>query len=516
MRRRFIVFSSILFLFLFLLGSVAFIFLMGRILHDSAGHELTKIVDIERHKLGASVNSDIAITLKMATSPLIQQYFLNPNDTNAKKLAFEDIEGYRQIFSSGTLFWVNDADKVFYLNSKEAYIVDPDDPELYWYNMTLYDTERYNFNIDYDPNLKVTNIWINAPVFDSNRKPLGILGTGIYLSDFINAIYRDYSGNAELYFFNTAGEVTGARDIDYVVNKISIDKKLGKIGEEVLAEMKVLKAGEIKYFETEDRTAVVALGSIPALNWYIVAVREFTVGDSLRTGMTVLFAVMMFVIFSIFVVFNIFVARLLEPLHHIVQEVSQISGDLDLKRHSKDEIETLGEFLNMTIIDQLTGIYNRRFFDGNIKKIIKSQSRTGGKLSVLLIDIDFFKNYNDTYGHEKGDECLRDVAQILSANLPREEDFVARYGGEEFAVVLLNTDENGARIIAEKLLEKVRERRIPHKNSEAADIVTVSIGVTTGSVEHSQKGSIYLRRADKALYESKNNGRNKCTFVSLQ
>jgi len=515
MKRRFMVFSSMLFLLIFVLGSAAFIFLMGRMLHDSAGHELMKTIELKRHQLEASVNSDIAIALKMAASPLIKQFFLNPSDSGLRQLAFEDIEGYRRIFSSGSLFWVNDEEKIFWLDGKAAYQVDPDDPALYWYNMTMYETEKYNFNIDYDPNLKVTNIWVNAPVFDDNRKPLGILGTGMHISDFVNVLYEDYSGEAALYFFNEAGEITGAGDIDYVRNKIGIYKKLGKNGEEIFAAAKKLNIGEIKYFETEDKKTVVALGSIPALSWYVVAVRSFTTIDSLKTSMTVLFAVMMFVIFSVFVVFNMFVARLLEPLYNIVRDITQISLDWDLKQHNQGEIETLGEFLNMTIIDSLTGIYNRRYFDGNMKKIIKSLSRTGGKLSVLLIDIDFFKNYNDAYGHEMGDNCLREVVEVLSQNLPRTEDFIARYGGEEFTVVLPNTDEKGAQLVADKLLKKMRERNLPHKKSTTADIVTISIGGTTGTVKHSQSGSDYFRKADMALYKSKHNGRNQYTFESL-
>jgi diguanylate cyclase (GGDEF)-like protein len=176
----------------------------------------------------------------------------------------------------------------------------------------------------------------------------------------------------------------------------------------------------------------------------------------------------------------------------------------------------LGEFLNMTIIDPLTEIYNRRFFDGNMNKIIKSLSRTGSKLSLLMIDIDFFKKYNDTYGHDMGDNCLRKVAAVFFKSIIREEDFVARYGGEEFVVVLPNTDENGMARIAEKLLRNIRECNIPHKNSSVANFITVSIGGTTGIVKYSQNESDYVKRADTALYQSKQNGRNQFNFIPLE
>jgi diguanylate cyclase (GGDEF)-like protein len=150
--------------------------------------------------------------------------------------------------------------------------------------------------------------------------------------------------------------------------------------------------------------------------------------------------------------------------------------------------------------------------DGSFKKIIKTLSRTKEKLSVLMMDIDFFKKYNDTYGHEAGDTCLKMVSNALSQCISRPDDFIARYGGEEFVVILPNTDEEGARIIAEKLLEKMRECNIPHEKNDAAAHVTISIGGTCGIVEYTQTESEYIKRADEALYMSKQSGRNRYTF----
>jgi diguanylate cyclase (GGDEF)-like protein len=165
--------------------------------------------------------------------------------------------------------------------------------------------------------------------------------------------------------------------------------------------------------------------------------------------------------------------------------------------------------------DALTGIYNRRYFDENLSRLIKSMSRSGDVLSLMMVDIDHFKNYNDTYGHSEGDECLKIIAKTLSKSVARANDFVARYGGEEFAVVLPNTDENGARVIANRLLENIRNCRIPHEKSDVSDHVTVSIGVTTGRTKHTREKDDYIKRADEMLYMSKRNGRNRYTFEEL-
>jgi len=219
----------------------------------------------------------------------------------------------------------------------------------------------------------------------------------------------------------------------------------------------------------------------------------------------------------IIAVINIFIEVTLEPLNRIIKKINNTFADLDLKsdedKLQKSEVESLDDFLHLTIIDQLTGIYNRRYLDGSLTKIIKLHSRTDGSLSVLMIDIDHFKKYNDTYGHDAGDSCLRTVAGALSKCVIREEDFVARYGGEEFAVILPNTDEKGAQLIAERMLEKMRECNIPHKANDVAAYVTISIGGTTNIINYLQHGSDYIKAADKALYESKKNGRNRYTFL---
>jgi len=167
--------------------------------------------------------------------------------------------------------------------------------------------------------------------------------------------------------------------------------------------------------------------------------------------------------------------------------------------------------------DALTGIYNRRYMEDNLERVIKSMVRSGGGLlSVLMIDMDFFKKYNDAYGQGQGDTCLKSVAKAIAATVMRPDDFVARYDGEEFVVVLPNTDENGACVMADKILESVRACGIPHKKSKVADYVTVSIGVTTVHIDLVCDGGDYIKRADEALYMAKGSGRNKYAYLAIK
>jgi diguanylate cyclase (GGDEF)-like protein len=178
-----------------------------------------------------------------------------------------------------------------------------------------------------------------------------------------------------------------------------------------------------------------------------------------------------------------------------------------------------GDYFDLTgkvNVDALTGLYNRRYMEDRMKRLMNTITRTssGGHLSVLMMDVDNFKKYNDTYGHAMGDDCLKAVAEALAASITRTDDFVARYGGEEFTVVLPNTGEDGARKIADAILENVRAKNVPHEKNEAG-IVTISIGVTSGYVTQPQDGTDYIKRADEALYMSKQNGRNRYTYVNF-
>ncbi len=174
------------------------------------------------------------------------------------------------------------------------------------------------------------------------------------------------------------------------------------------------------------------------------------------------------------------------------------------------------KLLDKINIDPLTNIGNRRFLEKNLTRYIKTLSRSGGFLTVMMVDIDFFKLFNDTYGHTVGDECLKKVAKAIEASVDRAEDITARYGGEEFTVVLPNTDKPGSIIVAQRIVDNIKALKIPHENSHAAPVVTVSVGVTGTVPVYGYSVTNYIKRADDALYLSKNNGRNQFTFVDFE
>lgn len=162
----------------------------------------------------------------------------------------------------------------------------------------------------------------------------------------------------------------------------------------------------------------------------------------------------------------------------------------------------------MSSIDSLTGLYNRRYFNENYQKEWLSANRSQTSLAALMLDIDNFKKYNDTYGHLQGDKCLKSVAEAIRKAVTRPRDIVARYGGEEFVIILTETDASGALYIAEQAHTNVRELAIEHSASSSGQIVSISIGVAAMIPFNKNRPEELLNMADEALYRSKSNGRN--------
>jgi diguanylate cyclase (GGDEF)-like protein len=190
-----------------------------------------------------------------------------------------------------------------------------------------------------------------------------------------------------------------------------------------------------------------------------------------------------------------------KPFHPPVI-LARVATHLELKAKS-DKLEQLAS------IDGLTNVYNRRRFDEALKHEWKRSLRSQAPLSLIMIDIDFFKLFNDTYGHAIGDQCLKDVACVLRNCLKRPSDIIARYGGEEFAALLPETDREGVELAAKNMRNDVETLTFPDKDSN----VTISLGVATAFGDSRiDSPEALLEAADKALYVSKKNGRNMVTL----
>jgi len=205
---------------------------------------------------------------------------------------------------------------------------------------------------------------------------------------------------------------------------------------------------------------------------------------------------------------------LLDRLSH---EKNDLEILLDTTTSHSDRIETLMYDKALSLarevtIDGMTQIANRRAFDQRLATEWQRLAREKMPIAILLCDVDFFKRFNDRYGHPAGDDCLRAVAKSIEACIRRPADLAARYGGEEFAVILPNTDRDGATFIAEKVCQAVNKLEIPHEASYVGGFVSISIGIASILPERQVSPRSLIESADKALYLAKDQGRNRVVF----
>jgi len=201
---------------------------------------------------------------------------------------------------------------------------------------------------------------------------------------------------------------------------------------------------------------------------------------------------------------------------HVVRkengEVDSLIGFMfDISERKKTEQELIKlqkELEELSFKDGLTGVANRRMFDSVIETEWLKARQNKQPLSLIIIDIDFFKEYNDFYGHLQGDDCLKQVAETLNNVKARSRDFFGRFGGEEFIMLLPEADENAAWSIAERCRQALFKKQIPHEQSKVSQLLTISLGVSTMIPSQDDEHNELISRADKQLYQAKQKGRN--------
>jgi diguanylate cyclase (GGDEF)-like protein/PAS domain S-box-containing protein len=194
--------------------------------------------------------------------------------------------------------------------------------------------------------------------------------------------------------------------------------------------------------------------------------------------------------------------------HGKLLAVVETLRDMSSHKLAQTELERLASH------DGLTGVVNRRGFDEKLHTEWSRSCREALPMALIMIDVDHFKRFNDHYGHQAGDECLKKIAAALAQSVLRPFDVVARYGGEEFAVILPSIDEVGASLVAQRILQAVAALAIPHDAAENDEYVTVSVGVAAALSLQGERSEQLIAAADRALYQAKHTGRNRIVLHS--
>lgn len=323
----------------------------------------------------ANMSEQLTLVRQMVKSPSIVKYLVNPKDENVKPAAWNDFLAFQDSFLSKSLYWTSDSDLEFWSGMKYSYTVNPSAPSDYWYNMTLYETEEYNFNINYNDALKSTSLWVNAVVRD-NGKPVGMVGTGIPLQQFIDLMYKDLDDGIVMYLYNDKDEITGAADSSILKDKLSIYDKLP-----------FLKKIDSKPTSIKFESSVAGeylLAPLELVNWHIVQYAPFTTAKLLKYSL-VPFASITGLIVLIYFLF-ITILRIVSRLRVLKNAVSELSsGNADLTKR----VEVNGGGSSFKVFDELVDEENKflqKFQDiiGTVKKSEKRLSTVGEAMTASI------------------------------------------------------------------------------------------------------------------------------------
>jgi len=492
--------------------------------------------------LGAHINKEIGLMSVAAKSDIFIEWLIDEFDETKKARAFELLSGIvGHLYSYNMYIGVKSS-----LNEYRAEItstagniapialLSENEPTDAWFFKCLNYENNYMITVDIDHIMQRKRVWVNYRV-EKAGVPLGVICTGMEFSHIAGEIFSQYENNNmrgliidndgtilmdsslmddtgflhSIYTTTLREEFTDPFIISTIEEQLSKSRAYRSQTSE--SNVTYISSGQYRFMTT---------APVKHTNWTVVILSNtatlFSTSYFIPIMITICILLIAFAVISSIAGYRI----LFKPLQKLDDSLSQLNetgSENVFGTEREDELghlsNTIQDLFNKANIDPLTGLYNRRYMDSSVERILGLLSRSEGMLSVLMIDIDHFKKFNDTYGHDAGDKCLQSVAHALSYTVSRVNDIVVRYGGEEFAIILPNTDSNGACLFADRLLQNVLELQISHEKNDASPYVTISIGVTTGKVDYRQDLNMYLKKADEALYTSKETGRNKYTYI---
>ncbi len=340
-KTKFQIFSGV-FIALVLLISVSLIVFGSRRMFNKEAHEyLLNTEEVKTLQLESDLGMQLTLVKQMAKSPSIIKYMENPEDASLRSIAFDDLREYSSSFLGENIFWVSAADHKFYSDMEYLYTLDPDASDQYWFNMTMYRTDSYNFNINYNAALGSLFLWINAVVRNADYEPVGVAGTKIPLDNVFDSVFLGLKDSDVLYLYNEDGEVTGSLNKSDVEDKVYIDQLLPELdGQELIKDVPQpfsTKNGEYFFYP------------INTLNWTMVMYKPYTAADVFTNSLALMVLLLMVITGICITVYSVFIRRVLRSMASVIKSTKESASEQNgfvtsVKKNVDSNVKSLEQY----------------------------------------------------------------------------------------------------------------------------------------------------------------------------
>ncbi|MBD0786299.1 diguanylate cyclase [Vibrio sp. Y2-5] len=522
------------------------------IIEQWAPRYITKQTLYDKSRTLQPILRELALSRQLATSNTIKQWAHSPQNESLQTIALDELENYRQNFQDKSYFVALLSNGHYYHNNAQnefrgkefRYVLDESKQEDSWFYNLIEQKRDIHINVNPDVELGITKLWIDVLIKDGDEI-LGMVGTGLDLTTFLNSVVEEVEPGIHSFFIDHVGAIQLHRDkamIDFgsVTKTKGTHKTIDLIFdnkndlESIYQSMRELESGDKQvattFVDLQGSRQLVGLVYLPEIDWYEITLIDLNIFLPI-SHFTKIVLVFIGTLLIALTLMNLVLTRLvLNPIseldkalalfekgknpkseitirrrgelgrvtYHFIQMAEsalQSKRDLERKVH-----ERTAELERLTQIDPLTELYNRRGMAEQIEASLNRAEREDLPLGLLWIDIDWFKDINDTYGHAAGDESLKAIAEVIKQTI-RSYDMAARWGGDEFLVLLVNVDANELVQLAGRLCSQISRHQFSNRFS-----ISVSIG--GAMYVKGQNIDTWLQNADQALYKAKDNGRN--------
>lgn len=414
--------------------------------HKTSNEKFKNVGNLKSLEFKAGFDSEVAKALQLAKSPVIIKHFDDPSDETLKELAWEEFATFKDSFLGKTVFWLSVADKDFYSDMKFSYHVDPNNPDDYWYNLTIYETDVYNFNINYNAALGRAMLWVNVPVRNEQKKVVGMVGTGIPFTNFIDIMYTTLDKNIQMYFFNSSLELTGSNTGENLADKIPITTILPELEDYDLV------VTEPTFVNTLHGAYMFM--PFKEVNWTAVFYIPYTWIEFVRGSLK---GILIFLLVNLFIWLYACVKALVIPLRELESTINELNGEeANLSKRLRAGKGAVLDLFGKSVAGFNCFLENLQSAIMNTKKSNLFLIESGGRTADCIMDV--VSSVDDTYENmEIVDNSISEQMANVTGTVRSVNNIITGISELNRMVAIQSEGGDQAIVVIEALLRNIQD-----------------------------------------------------------